>query len=106
MRTTLKSQLLTNFVAVIFTTTLISCVIGTLLINKWTMGQAQDRVSNSLNSAREVLDHRLENIENSVHLASSTAVIRDALSRNDPMRARGYLEDMRKEKRPRYSRCR
>jgi two-component system, NtrC family, sensor kinase len=96
VRKTLKSRLLRNFIAVISITTLISCFIGTFLIDKWTMGQAQDRVSNSLNSAVEVLNHRLENIENAVEFASSSDAIRDALSKKNRLLLLGYLEGMRR----------
>ena len=37
----LKSDLIVKFITVIALTTLISCVMGTLLINKWTVGQAE-----------------------------------------------------------------
>jgi len=97
VKTTLKRQLLVRFVAVILTTGVVSCVIGTVLINKWTMGQAEDRVGNSLNAAREVINHRLENIESTVRFASSTALVRDALPDKDRSRVRGYLEDLRKK---------
>jgi hypothetical protein len=48
MKIRLKSKLITSFTAVILITGIISAVIGTYLINKWTIGQAQDRIRNSL----------------------------------------------------------
>src|SRR4030042_567539 len=82
VRKTLKSQLLKNFIAVISITTLISCFIGTFLIDKWTMGQAQDRVSNSLNSAMEVLDQKGEVVLRS----SNPALVGGSIGNDDFVR--------------------
>ncbi len=97
MKTTLKSQLIRRFVAVIFLTSLISSLVGIFLINKWTVGQAQDRVSSALNSAREILHHRLENIRNSVYLSSFRTSIGEALFRRNRIVLREILESIREE---------
>ncbi len=97
MKTTLKSQLIRRFVAVIFLTSLISSLVGIFLINKWTVGQAQDRVSSALNSAREILYHRLENIKNSVYFSSFRASAGEALSKKNRIVLREILESIRKE---------
>ena len=80
----LKSDLIVKFIAVIALTTLVSCVLGTLLINKWTVGQAESRVRSSLNTGREVLDNRLENISNTVRFASSKNRLLVALRKKRP----------------------
>ncbi len=93
----LKSELVIKFIAVIAITTLISCLVGTLLINKWTMGQAETNVRNALNSARYVLYHRLENILNTVQFSSSQNKLHAALSKGDRAGLQRYLEEVRKE---------
>ena len=93
----LKSELVIKFIAVIAITTLISCFVGTLLINKWTMGQAESNVRNALNSARYVLYHRLENILNTVQFSSSQNKLHAALSKGDRAGLQRYLEEVRKE---------
>jgi two-component system NtrC family sensor kinase len=93
----LKSNLIVKFIAVIAITTLISCVVGTLLINKWTMGQAESGVRNSLNTAREVLGHRLENISTTVRFASSNNRLLEALRKKDRVDLQQYLEKVRGE---------
>ena len=89
MKPTLKSQLIKRFVAVIFLTSLISSLVGVFLINRWTVGQAQDRVSNALNSAREILNHRLENIKSSVYFSSFRTSIQKELLKKRPGRLKG-----------------
>jgi two-component system NtrC family sensor kinase len=93
----LKSDLIVKFIAVIAITTLISCVVGTLLINKWTVGQAESRIRNSLNTAREVLGHRLENIGNTVRFTSSNNRLLEALAKKDRAELQRYLEKVRGE---------
>jgi two-component system NtrC family sensor kinase len=97
MKTTLKSQLIRRFIAVIFLTSLISSLVGIFLIDKWTVGQAQDRVSSALNSAREILHHRLENIKNSVYFSSFRTSIGEALTKNDRFVLKEILGSIRKE---------
>ena len=95
MKRGLKSDLIVKFIAVIAITTLISCVMGTLLINKWTMGQAESRIRNSLNTAREVLNNRLEHITNTVRFASSTNRLLEALHKKNRADLQRYLEEVR-----------
>ena len=97
MKTTLKSQLIRRFVAVIFLTSLVSSLVGIFLIDKWTVGQAQDRVNNSLNSAREILNHRLENIKTSVYFSSFRATIQEGLLKKDRVALKEILGGIRKE---------
>ena len=97
MKPTLKSQLIQRFVAVIFLTSLISSLAGVFLINRWTVGQAQDRVSNALNSAREILNHRLENIKSSVYFSSFRTSIQKELSKKNRVVLKEILGGIRKE---------
>jgi len=97
MKTTLKSQLIRRFVAVIFLTSLVSSLVGIFLIDKWTVGQAQDRVNNSLNSAREILNHRLENIKTSVYFSSFRTSIQEGLLKKDRVALKEILGGIRKE---------
>jgi two-component system NtrC family sensor kinase len=96
MQTTLKAQLIRRFITVIFLTSLISSVVGTLLINNWTIGQAQERVRNSLNSARETLNHRLETIENTIYFASFRINSKEGLLKKDRLGLEESLENIRK----------
>jgi two-component system NtrC family sensor kinase len=93
----LKANLIVKFIAIIALTTLISCVMGTLLINKWTMGQAESRAKNSLNTGREVLNNRLENIRNTVRFTAAKKRLLAALRNNNRADLQQYLEDVRNE---------
>ena len=93
----LRSELIVKFIAVIVITTLISCFMGTLLINKWTMGQAETNVRSALSSATYVLYHRLESVRNTVYFTSSQNRFLAALSAHDRPALQRYLEKVRKE---------
>ena len=97
MQVTLKSQLIKRFIAVIFITSLISSIVGTLLINKWTVGQAQERVSNALNFTRETLNRRIENIKDTVYLTSIRRLLKEALLKKDRTLLKSYLDPPRKK---------
>jgi len=97
MKRALKSQLIQRFVAVIFLTSFISSLVGLFLINRWTVGQAQDRVSNALNSAREILNHRLENIKSSVYFSSFRTSIQRELGKKNRVFLKEILGGIRKE---------
>jgi len=59
MKMTLKLQLIERFITVIWIITIVCSIMGTLLINRATMGQAEESVIASLKFAREVLNNRL-----------------------------------------------
>ncbi len=97
MKRTLKLQLILRFIAVIWIITIVCSIMGTLLINKATMGQAEESAIASLSSAREFLTNRLENFESFFYSVSSRNTIRDALSGRDRARLAEYLEDIREK---------
>ncbi|MBW1997541.1 MAG: cache domain-containing protein [Deltaproteobacteria bacterium] len=95
MKTTLKAQLIRRFVAVVCITGVVSSLVGTLLLNKWTVGQAEEHVKNSLNAAREILNSRLEIISTVIYLSSVANTLKEALSERDRQLLLKYLQHMR-----------
>ena len=70
MRLYLKTKLIIVMSIIIFMTGLITTIIGTYLINQRVLNQVQDKVRTDLNSAREILNNRIEDIERTIYLAA------------------------------------
>jgi len=79
MKISLKTKLVMISTGTIVMTGLITAFIGTLLITQGVMNQVQDKVRNDLNTARELLNKRIENIQTEIHLSSLRTCIKDGL---------------------------
>jgi len=62
------------------------------LINAWIVGEAQKRVRNDLNAAREVFRGQGLQVRDVVHFSAHSSVLREALAAGDTARLRGELE--------------
>ncbi len=96
MKMSLKKKLLFGMSVLIAMTGLITAVIGTYLINRGIINQVQDRVRNDLNAAKEVVNSRLNEIENAIYLSSVRNNVRDAVERKDRKRIEDYLKDIKR----------
>jgi two-component system NtrC family sensor kinase len=83
MKASLKTKLVTSFLAVILICGLVATVVGTRLIGTGVIRQAQDKVRNDLNSAREIYRHESEDLKDKVRLTALRFFIKDALLKND-----------------------
>ncbi len=95
MKFYLKTKLIISFIATIIVTGTIASITGTLLISRWTVNQAQSRVRNDLNAAREVLVQRLENIKTAVYFTTLRTCIKEGLVNNDRKLLEEYLQPVR-----------
>ena len=96
MRMSLKAKLILGYTVIIGLTGLFSTVIGTYLISRGVMNQARDSVRTDLSSAGEILNNRLEVIENSVTLATHHIVFKSALDHGDRAELERGLEVLRR----------
>jgi len=96
MKTSLKTKLIISFLAVIIICGLIATLVGTQLIGTGIIHQAQDKVRNDLNSAREIYREESENLRDIVRFTALRDLIKDALSHNDIETLREELERTRK----------
>ena len=83
MKLSLKVKLILGYTVIIGLTGLFSTVIGTYLISRGVMTQAQESVRTDLGFAREMLRNRQDQIENTVRLATYHTAFRKALMEED-----------------------
>lgn len=80
MKITLKAELIVSFLVVVTVFGVIATIIGVRLIDSGIVRQAQEKVRLDLNSAREIYNHKLKEIENIISFTSIQACIKDAFS--------------------------
>lgn len=97
MKISLKSKLVVSFLAVIIICGLVATVVGMRLIGTGIINQAQDKVKNDLNSAREIYHEELDNLKDVVRFTSARFFLKDAIRNNDLERLKKELNKIRKE---------
>ena len=83
MRITLKTKLVVSFLVVVMISGVIATIVGVRLIGNGIVRQAQEKVRLDLNSAREIYNHKLKDIEDVVSFTSIRGSIKDALSQEN-----------------------
>jgi len=96
MKALLKTKLVTSFLAVILICGLVATLVGTRLIGTGIIRQAQDKVRNDLNSAREIYRQESEDLKDTVRLTALRFFIKDALLKNDMSTLTEELGSIRK----------
>ncbi|UCE49566.1 MAG: cache domain-containing protein [Phycisphaerales bacterium] len=96
MKTSLKAKLITGFLVVILICGLVATFVGTRLIGKGIIRQAQDKVRNDLNSAREIYRQESKALRETIRLTSLRFFIKDGLLNNDLMTLTQELQSIRK----------
>ncbi len=97
MKTSLKTKLVTSFLAVILICGLVATLVGTRLIGTGIILQAQDKVEHDLNSGREVYREEMENLKDVVRFTALRFFIKDAISDNDIETLRKELQEIRQK---------
>jgi len=96
MRISLKAKLVGSFLAVIIICGLVANVVGMRLIGAGIINQAQDKVKNDLNSAREIYHEENDNLKDVVRFTSSRYFLKDAIRNNDLVKLKEELDKIRK----------
>ncbi|HUV66738.1 MAG TPA: cache domain-containing protein [Sedimentisphaerales bacterium] len=97
MRISLKAKLIVSFLAVIVIGGLVTTLVGTRLIGTGIIRQAQDKVRNDLNAAREIYRQESEKLKDTVRFtALRRFFIGEALLNNDITALTKELERIRK----------
>lgn len=78
-----RSKLIISFLGVSLLVGLVSVYIGSQLLYKSVLGEASNRISRDLNSARRIYLSRIESIGTALTVASMDGELRKALSRGD-----------------------
>jgi len=96
MKISLKAKLIISFLAVIVICGLVATLVGTRLIGTGIIRQAQEKVRNDLDSAREIYRQESENLKNTVRFTALRFFIRNALLNEDLKTLKEELERIRK----------
>jgi two-component system NtrC family sensor kinase len=96
VKISLKAKLITSFMAVIVIGGLVTTLVGTRLIGTDIVRQAQDKVRNDLNAAREIYRQESEKLKDTVRFTALRFFIRDALLNKDIKTLTEELEKIRK----------
>jgi two-component system NtrC family sensor kinase len=97
MKISLKAKLVVSFLAVIIICGLVTTAVGMRLIGTGIIHQAQDKVKNDLNSAREMYHEEIDNLKDVVRFTSSRFFLKDAIRNNDLEKLKKELDKIRKE---------
>ncbi len=92
----LRKKLILHFLIVVLITGVVAAAVGVLLIGGRIVSQAQNKVKMDLNSAREVYNQRVRDVESAVRHASIRYFLRDAIPGKDWKRISSELEQIRK----------
>lgn len=83
MKVSLRTKLIISSLAVIIICGLVATAVGVRLIGTGIISQAQDKVKNDLNSAREIHREEIENLNDVVRFSALRFFVRDAILGND-----------------------
>ena len=81
--TSIKVRLIKSFTVAILIPSLITAVVGVLMIRQQVYQQAQARVTSDLEAAKEIYQNYLERLRDSLRIHATRMVIYGALARND-----------------------
>ena len=95
MKISLRTKLIVSFLAVIVICGLVATLVGLRLIGTGIIGQAQDKVKNDLNSAREIYRGVTEDLKDVVRFTSLRFFMKDAILGRDIERLQGELASIR-----------
>ena len=97
MRNSLQAKLVASFLVVVVISGLTATIVGVRLIGRGIVRQAQEKVGMDLNSAREIYNHKLRDIENVIRFTAIRSLMREALVQQDVGILKDKLEEVRKE---------
>ena len=93
----LRGKLVISFLALIIICGLVATLVGRQLIGTGIIDQAQDKVKNDLNSARQIYREESENLKDVVRFTALRFFIKDAIRDSDTETLQSELEKIRKK---------
>jgi len=97
MKISLQTRLTISFGVVIIICGLVVTMVGMRLIGTGIISQAQEKVKNDLNSAREIYREETENVKDVVRFTALRFFIKDSISDNDTETLKEHLQVIREE---------
>jgi two-component system, NtrC family, sensor kinase len=99
IRSSIKARLTKNFILAILIPSLVTAIVGGLMIREQVYEQAQTRVSSDLESAKEIYQNYLERLKDSFRIHATRMVVYGALERKDPSGLFGEMDRIRQAER-------
>jgi len=96
MKISLRTKLIVSFLAVIVICGLVATLVGLRLIGTGIIEQAQEKVKNDLNSAREIYRGEIEDLKDVVRFTVLRFFMKDAILEGDIERLQRELANIRK----------
>jgi len=96
MKISLRTKLIISFLAVIIICGSVATLVGIRLIGTGIINQAQDKVKNDLNSARQIYREETENIKDIVRFNALRFFMKDAILADDVETLEKELQQIRK----------
>jgi two-component system, NtrC family, sensor kinase len=96
IRSSIKARLIKNFTVAILIPSLVTAVVGVLMIRSQVFEQAQSRVTSDLESAKEIYSNYLDRLKDSLRIHATRMIIYGALERQD---ATGLVDEMERIRR-------
>jgi two-component system, NtrC family, sensor kinase len=98
-RSSIRARLIKNFTVAILIPSLVTAVVGVLMIRAQIYDQAQSRVISDLESAKEIYQNYLERLKDSLRIHATRMIVYGALERNDPSGLVAEMERIRNAER-------
>ena len=94
-RSSIKARLIKIFTITIFIPSLVTAVVGVLMIREQVYTQAQARVTSDLESAKEIYQSYLDRLRDSLRIHATRMIIYGALANKDTQGLRAEMERIR-----------
>jgi two-component system, NtrC family, sensor kinase len=98
-RSSIRARLIKNFTVAILIPSIVTAVVGVLMIRAQIWDQAQARVTSDLESAKEIYQNYLERLKDSLRIHATRMIVYGALERNDPSGLVAEMERIRSAER-------
>ncbi len=93
LRIPIATKLTAGFLLIIITSNIVFTIVGTQLIGKRILDEAQERVRNDLNSAREIYQTKLGHVDNVVRFTASRLFLRNEEALNEGL-SQEYVDEL------------
>ena len=98
-RSSIKARLIKSFILAILIPSLVTVVVGGLMIRRQIYDQAQARVTSDLESAKEIYQNYLERLKDSLRIHATRMIVYGALEKRDPAGLVAEMERIRQAER-------
>ncbi len=99
IQSSIKARLTKSFTVAILIPSLVTAVVGVLMIREQIYEQAQARVTSDLESAKEIYQNYLERLKDAMRIHATRMIVYGALERNDPSGLAAEMERVRRAER-------